>query len=429
MPTTVVKTIGSGGDYSTLQAAEDAKPANLVTADQIWQMEMLAGTNISVSGNALTISGSTTDSTRYTVLKCAAGASFRDHASKQTNPLRWSNTVGASIAGGDNYTDAVVVGESFCRLQGLQIKGNSTNVGHMALGCTQQNIDVDGCIVESASTAVLSNNTGFKMRNTLCIRTTSGGVGISMQTNFTLVNVTVVKPSDVGTIATGISGTYLTGSSTVTNCAVFGFTTCATTSGNITYASCKTDQSSPPTGFTTATYSTSLFANITNATKDYRVVSGSALIDAGTTDSTNAATDILGVSRPQGASYDVGAHEFSSASVPTITDFGDESHRVGEVGVTITGTNFGSSQGTGFVKISPTDDINNANAVTQTVSGTWTDTSIPITIVRGSSVPLPLFTNLYLFVQNDSASSNAAGYVHQLTAPVAALANAIRLYE
>ena len=37
MPTTTTKTIGSTGDYSTLQAWEDACPANLVTADEIWR--------------------------------------------------------------------------------------------------------------------------------------------------------------------------------------------------------------------------------------------------------------------------------------------------------------------------------------------------------------------------------------------------------
>ena len=37
MATTVVKTIGTGGDYSTLQSWEDACPADLVSADQIWQ--------------------------------------------------------------------------------------------------------------------------------------------------------------------------------------------------------------------------------------------------------------------------------------------------------------------------------------------------------------------------------------------------------
>jgi hypothetical protein len=59
------RTIGSGGDYSTLQAWEDASPANLVTDGNIWRGLMLSGFNASASGTILTIAGSTVDSTHY----------------------------------------------------------------------------------------------------------------------------------------------------------------------------------------------------------------------------------------------------------------------------------------------------------------------------------------------------------------------------
>ena len=54
------------------------------------------------------------------------------------------------------------------------------------------------------------------------------------------------------------------------------------------------------------------------------------------------------------------------------------------------------------------------NAVAQTVTS-WGDTSITITVVRGT---LSLDTNLYLFVTNDGAAVNAAGYVVQIQARV-----------
>jgi hypothetical protein len=92
----------------------------------------------------------------------------------------------------------------------------------------------------------------------------------------------------------------------------------------------------------------------------------------------------------------------------TITDAGDELYREGD-SVTITGTNFGASQGTGSVVISPTDDETDAAAVSQTVTA-WADTSITITAVRGS---LAVDTNLYLFVIPDTNDPNASGHVVQ----------------
>lgn len=97
--------------------------------------------------------------------------------------------------------------------------------------------------------------------------------------------------------------------------------------------------------------------------------------------------------------------------LPTITDAEDEAFYGGELGVTLTGSNFGSTQGAGRVVISPTDDIDNVSAVEQTVTS-WSASSIDFTVVRSS---LSLNTNLYLFVEENGGNSNAAGYVVQIT--------------
>ena len=100
----------------------------------------------------------------------------------------------------------------------------------------------------------------------------------------------------------------------------------------------------------------------------------------------------------------------AGGSLPTITDAGDETYTNGETGIVITGTNFGASQGSGTVKISPTDDVDDVNAVEQTVTA-WGDTSVTFTCVKGS---LAFNTNLYLFVTADGGYSNAAGHVVQI---------------
>ena len=55
-----------------------------------------------------------------------------------------------------------------------------------------------------------------------------------------------------------------------------------------------------------------LFVDATH--NDYRLSPSSPAIDHGTT-LTDVTTDILGVARPQGAYYDVGAYEFAAAGV------------------------------------------------------------------------------------------------------------------
>lgn len=121
-----------------------------------------------------------------------------------------------------------------------------------------------------------------------------------------------------------------------------------------------------------------------------------------------------GVTSPSWSADDPGLADYSSG-IPSITDAGDEAFLESEASVTITGTGFGSSQGSGVVKLSPTDDVDDASAVSQTVNS-WGDTSIEIAVVRGA---LPVFTDLYLFVTEDGGSSNAAGYVVQLeTTPI-----------
>jgi hypothetical protein len=97
------------------------------------------------------------------------------------------------------------------------------------------------------------------------------------------------------------------------------------------------------------------------------------------------------------------------ANTPIITDFGDEVHAHGETAVVITGTNFNASQGDGFVIVSPTDDPDDVNAVTQTVTS-WGATSIEITTDLDT---FSFDTNLYLFVQNSDEEVNAAGFIFQ----------------
>lgn len=97
-----------------------------------------------------------------------------------------------------------------------------------------------------------------------------------------------------------------------------------------------------------------------------------------------------------------------AASGATITNVSDTTLANGQTGVVITGTNFEASQGTGVVKISPTDNINDAGAVTQNIaSGGWSDTSITLAALKRVNQSSG---TAYVFVDPDAGDPNTSGY-------------------
>lgn len=92
--------------------------------------------------------------------------------------------------------------------------------------------------------------------------------------------------------------------------------------------------------------------------------------------------------------------------IPTVTLVSPNPVFDGELGVIIAGTNFGASQGSGKIYLSPTDNVNNASRVEQ-LSQSWSDTNINFHVIRGN---LNYNATLYLFVLNDTGQSNASGY-------------------
>lgn len=108
--------------------------------------------------------------------------------------------------------------------------------------------------------------------------------------------------------------------------------------------------------------------------------------------------------------------DYTEAAGVTVTSVTPSTMRGGQTGVAIVGTGFGASQGTGFVRICPSDDVNDVNGVNQTITG-WGDTGITFNAVSGA---LSMTAGLYLFVRNDSAASNSSGFAVQFD-PAAAL--------
>jgi hypothetical protein len=299
--TTVVKTIGTGGDYATIQAWIDAAPfGNLVSADKVWQGQLLAEVFDTGASQAMICPEITMDATRYAELTCAPGA-FPDS-------MRYRSDTGKaaiqSSTGAAATLEFAGANRLYFRLTGIQVKNTA------GIAVRGQAFHVfTRCIFEGGSggAAVLLGQASTS-NNCLFIGRTSSAQGIvtAPSNTTTLNNCTLIA---LGAATPAIAQSI--GAVTMKNCAVFNASSIVS-AATLTATTCLTDLGSPPTGFTTTTFSTSagaMFQNITDGTASFEFRNGSSLQDAGTTDTTNAATDIFGTARPTGSAYDVGAWE------------------------------------------------------------------------------------------------------------------------
>jgi len=314
-------------NYSTVQAWEDALPANLVTdgnsqVGQCYNDSEFLGTTA-----RLVISGETTDSTHTITLNCGTGQSFRDNANAQTNALRYNQSNGVGIRSSASNSICVTVSANYVTLDGLQISG-----GDMGLSIGGTNTVVQNCIVESlcqysGPNVIEINSNPTKIINSLAIMRKAGFNGINNGAGSgtsTLANLTVVKPTDFTANNSAIS-TTTGGTTNVTNCAGFGFGSFSSGSGTFTGSNNCSDKT---IGFGTSNQASKTYANqfvnTTDATRDYRIKTGADCVDTGATDTTDipSATDIVKTSRPQGSAWDVGAWELVQAAAGFAHSFG-----------------------------------------------------------------------------------------------------------
>lgn len=287
MPTVVTKTIGATSspvtpDYTTLQAWEDALPANLVSADEQHIGECLDQGTFT---GALEISGQTTDATRNIILRCASGASFKDKSGVRTTALRYNTSNGVAI---ETSGIAVTCGVQYTRFEGLQVKRTAYS-GTLGFSITMANGDVNQCILHGHQVLNM-NNTTTKIRNTLFEVPSGSNNGPMGQCP--LYGCTIVSVGNNGT--NGFVSSY--NAMVAKNCAVFGFANFAngTPAAGSDYNA--TDLSSAVTGthnVTSLTFSDQ-FESITN---DFRAKSTGSLDLNGTPDSTNTPDDITGLTR------------------------------------------------------------------------------------------------------------------------------------
>lgn len=302
MPTTSVITVkSSGGDYSSLATAEAGEQTNLVTADVQLDIECYAMEDTS----AVAINGWTTDATRY--LRIVAPAAERHDGKWNTAKYRLTNSA--------EFTRTLSINEDFVRVEGLQVEHtNGNGVSPVEISSTanaaSSDVRISDCVVRSSSTRTGGAGSGIyqgsgklSVQNTVVYKAGGSGVYTEFSSNSPTTNL------DNCTIAAcGEYGVSSGGTMTLRNIYCGGNGTDAY-SGSMTRTTCAHSSATVFGGSTASVaHSTANFVSITSGSEDYHLVSGSALIDAGTDLSGTFTTDIDGNTRS--GTWDIGADEF-----------------------------------------------------------------------------------------------------------------------
>lgn len=298
----------TGGTSGATCILSSSTPLNVGV---IWQGQC-QNQEFTSASNILTISGSTAGVDAYKHLTTVAGASFRDNIG--SSPLRYNVSNGCGIRKTGTGGWVVLCFEAYARLSNLQIQGTSTTTIALPvdLGGLFENLICEGVGVSTDIPVAyfpgseVVRNSLFVMGTTgvaaECIVNSYGGSPFFYNCTFACLDDRVspdaVLRSDGG------------GTVTVQNCGLFAGDTgkaVKSGSGTFNFTTCFSDISGT-TGVTQTAYAGEFLA-VNDSNRDFRLKTGAAQIDSGTTDATNAGTDIIGTARPQGGAYDVGCWE------------------------------------------------------------------------------------------------------------------------
>ena len=312
--TTTVRT--SGGDYTSLSAWEAAQQGNLVSLDEIHQADCAGFTDTT----AVTINGSTTDSTRYMQV-----TGDNDTGAWQTS--------GYYILGSTG-TPVISIQDGFTLVEDVQVQMTSNTGSQFGIagGTGADSSKIERCIIYKSGTGGSSN----------------GGISANFTGDFFVSNSVVWWGGSAGTGSAGITAAKTSSGLNmyVHNCTVDSNGRLSYNYG-ISFASSMTLKNSigdnGGTGFSTGTFNSNSNYNSTDAgtasggandrvsqtftftdaaNGDYRITSGDGgAKDFGTDLSGDAnypiSVDITNTTRT--GTWDIGAYEVISAAGTTYT--------------------------------------------------------------------------------------------------------------
>jgi hypothetical protein len=269
--------------------------------------------------SVVTFTGFTTSATNTVTIRPASGHAFYDHADKATNPLRYDQSKGFGINCTSSFDHCFVFQADHMKIIGLQIRvSSSSGKAALAMGtATYSGTLYERCILENSSggndlgayVGLAALRAGTADRLVVILRSNGSGMSFDYPGTVNVKNCTVVTVSGVSSTR-AVFRKESGGTVTLTGCAGFGFN-----SFNIgTFAAGSSHNGSDLTiGFGSSnqqslTYADQFESNA-DSTRDFRLKSGAALIDAGT----GSDPDIVGQS-VSGSARDIGAWEFQSAA-------------------------------------------------------------------------------------------------------------------
>ena len=300
MPTTVTHTLrSSGGDYTTMSAWEAAQQRDLVTADEIAQLNCYDDWPSGLSNTCL-VSGWTTDATRYVYITAPSGERHDGTPAGGGFTLTYST----------NFTNILEVAAStYATIEWIVSKHTTKGSGFRA----NSNTTIKKCIGRNAQgsssrAGIQIGASGAKIYNSHVYNSVRG---IGTESNFIgaeVYNCTVEDCSSWGFRCYGsISAKF-----DIRNCVTYNCTTSYQSPTNL-HASAGYNAASdaatvtpPGTNPITTNIVSGDFTDIVN--HNYSLASGSTLIDAGMDLSGTFTDDIIGTTR--GATFDVGAFEY-----------------------------------------------------------------------------------------------------------------------
>lgn len=318
--TTVISSIDSSGsgDYTTMAAWESATDIDLVAkaitdGSPALEIAEIVDDDTITDVNGLNMSGATTDIDSHRIVR-SAGVKF-DVISGVGPTLRVTNPNAAGVI---NWTT-----EEFTEFDGFRILRDSTtpSVG-FGFQIRSGGIKLSNITLMSVATSGTNTGPAGRLRGFNSLRATMHNL------------VVIGNGLDTGYV-TGLEGESLTD---MFNCAAYnvfgvGLSPEGGATGNCENCismDCGTDFNYPGSASSDFCLSsdgtvegTNSHANETLAdiwvdavSDDFTLVSGSNAHDGGTSQAAEFDTDILGVSRPQGSEWDMGAYELVAAADP-----------------------------------------------------------------------------------------------------------------
>lgn len=297
-----IKTVkSSGGDYSSLSAWEAGQQKTVAGGDR----EIAECDNFSDT-TTVTIDGWTV--TGEIVIKAAVG-----HKHTGTRGTGYRLVTGGAV-------DSLTVNENNVTLDGLELTytGTTSLTGGLKTNTLATGLLVKDCIIEGTTSPALAAWFYFAANNTSnykCVNSRFIGHDYGVAADYgtgVFYNCTIVGKTN-NAIYSG------DGDCTAKNCYMHSAGTVFNDSGSggFTFTTCKHSTAQSITGSTGSTaYSTANFVNVTAGSEDLRLVSGSALIDAGADLSGDAnyafSTDFDGTTRS--GTWDIGFDEYVAAA-------------------------------------------------------------------------------------------------------------------